>query len=383
MEGHLRPRILYVIGGLGAGGAERQLLYLARCVARWADVTVVSLSARSCALVPDFRAIQGVRVIVVDKRRGVDCAVLPRLVSIIRDARPWIVHTYLRTANYWGRVAAMLAGVPARIASERNIEVERGVVANVLDRVLATMTDRIIVNADAIARWLMKVEGIDAGRITVIRNGVAPGGAVASSAVTESRRACGFRETDFLVGFVGRLVRQKNPALVLRAAASLRQAGVACNVLVVGDGPLRRDLEGLAIELGIGDWVRFTGFRRDASTLMVCADVLALTSDWEGLPNVVLEALAAGIPVVGSDVGGVRELITDGENGYLFPPGDLKTLVAVLSRLAVDPAHRATLGANGRRAAVDRFSIERMVTETVRVYDDVLRRKNLGRFVRS
>jgi hypothetical protein len=154
------------------GRAERQLLYPVKGIARLADVTVVSLSGSDVALLPEFDRLAGVQTVLCPKRLEVDPMLVPRLVAMLRRERPVIVHTYLRTAGYWGRVAAHLTGIPIRIASEWNIEIERGRLANLLNRMLVSVTDRVVVNTAAIRDYLIRMEGLDSAKIEVIHNGV-------------------------------------------------------------------------------------------------------------------------------------------------------------------------------------------------------------------
>jgi glycosyltransferase involved in cell wall biosynthesis len=373
-------KVLYGIGGLGTGGAERQLLYLAEGIAERADVTIVSLSPTLVDLLPAFSSLRGVRVVVCAKRSRFDLALVPRLVRLLRRERPVIVHSFLRTANYWVRLAAVLARVPIRIASERNIEVERGVIANTFDRLLALVSDRIVVNAEAIRDRLIQVERISAARIDVIPNGVPSSGAIGVADVTTSRREVGCGQVSHLIGFVGRLVPQKNPRLFLEMAHVLLKAHRKCGFVIVGDGPMREDLQAEVDAAGLHDAVRFLGMRSDVPRILGLIDVLVLTSDWEGLPNVVLEAQAAGVPVVATSVGGVPELIDDGVNGFTVPARDATTLSERVMTLLDDPGLRTDFARSGRTRALQCFSVEDMIGKTVQLYDAVLRSRGLPLF---
>lgn len=370
-------KILYIIGGLGVGGAERQLLYLVEGVARLADVTVVSLSGSDVALLPEFDRLAGVQTVLCSKRPGLDPMLIPRLVALLRCERPTIVHTYLRTAGYWGRVAACLAGVPIRIASERNVEVERGRCANVLDRILSSVTDRVVVNSAAIRDYLMNAERLAPAKIEVIHNGVPVSRLLLEPEVRTVHRELGLWELEYVVAFIGRLAPQKNPGLFLEMAAAVLRSGLKCGFLLVGDGPLRATLTDQARTLGIQEAVRFTGVRNDVPRILRLVDLLVLTSDWEGLPNVILEALAAGVPAVATDVGGVGELLADGVTGYVVPRRDLSTLVNRVIGMLSDRGFRAECGRRGREYVQSHFSISAMVDRTVALYNSVLRSRGL------
>jgi glycosyltransferase involved in cell wall biosynthesis len=370
-------KILYIIGGLGVGGAERQLLYLVEGIARRADVTVVSLSGSDVALLPEFKRLARVQTVLCPKRPGVDPVLIPRLVAMLRRERPAIVHTFLRTANYWGRVAACLAGIPIRIASERNIEIERGGLANLLDRILSSVTDRVVVNATAIQDYLVRREKLDPAKVEMIHNGAPVSRPLLGPDVRTARRELGLGEAEHLVAFIGRLAPQKNPGLFLEMARAVLRSGLKCGFLLVGDGPLRVALTDQARTLGIQEAVRFTGVRNDVPRILRVTDLLVLTSDWEGLPNVILEALAAGVPAVATNVGGVGELLADGVTGYVISPRDLSTLVNRVIGMLNDKGFRAECGRRGQEYVQSHFSISVMVDHTVALYNTVLRSRGL------
>jgi len=370
-------KILYVIGGLGVGGAERQLLYLVDGVTRLADVTVVSLSGSDVALLPEFGRLAGVQTVLCPKRPGLDPMLIPRLVAVLRRECPAIVHTFLRTANYWGRVAACLAGIPIRIASERNIEIERGRLANLLDRMLSSVTDRVVVNSAAIRDYLISAEGLAPAKIEVIYNGVPVSQGFLEPEVRTVRRELGLGELEYVVAFIGRLAPQKNPGLFLEMAQAILRSGLKCGFLMVGDGPLRATLTDQARTLGIQEAVRFTGVRNDVPRILRVTDLLVLTSDWEGSPNVILEALSTGVPAIATDVGGVRELLIDGVTGYVVPRRDLSALVNRVIGMLSDRGFRVECGRRGREYVQSHFSISAMVDGTVALYNSVLGSRGL------
>ena len=369
-------KICYVIGGLDVGGAERQLFYLVETIARKVPVMIVSLSDSSTKLVPAFRQLPGVDVCTVRKVGRVDPTLLTRLIQVYRRERPQIVHTFLRTANYWGRVAAFLAGVPITIAGERNIEKERGRVANALDTALSFYTTRVVVNAAAIKDSLT-MRGVPERKIQIIRNGVPRAGALLDSDRLRIRQELGADSSDTLVVFIGRLFPQKNPMLFIDMAQRVLTAGARCKFAIVGDGPLRSIIESSIASRGMTRSIMVTGFRQDVVRILSAADVLVLTSDWEGMPNVILEALSSGTPSVATDVGGVRELIVDGSNGYVVPRGDAERLSACVLSMFQSPEIRDHLGRCGREYVQKHFSIDRMVDETAALYNALLYEKRL------
>jgi glycosyltransferase involved in cell wall biosynthesis len=200
-----------------------------------------------------------------------------------------------------------------------------------------------------------------------IVNGVAPAPRAADAETL--RESLGLAHHLRLVVAVGRLVPQKNHALAVRSIASVPGAGL----VVVGDGPLRPELTALVDSLGVADRVRFTGARGDARSLIGAADITLLTSVWEGLPLVVLEALAAGTPVVATDVRGVRELVSDGETALLAPAEDADALAAATRRVLGDDGLAARLRANGLALAA-RYGEDAMGDRYLALYTSLGRR---------
>jgi glycosyltransferase involved in cell wall biosynthesis len=170
---------------------------------------------------------------------------------------------------------------------------------------------------------------------------------------------------------VARLDRQKNHADLFQALSELRHTGWVLDV--VGDGPLEASLREMAVCLGINKQVNFLGLRTDIPKLLAGAQVFLLVSHWEGLPLSILEAMQAGLPVVANDVGGVREALVDRETGFLVPNGDVSALRDRIAQLLADEDLRAEMGQAGRRRYHQRFTLDRMVGETLVVYKDVLR----------
>ncbi len=175
--------------------------------------------------------------------------------------------------------------------------------------------------------------------------------------------------------FVGRLRSPKRVDLALEALRRLRTAVPEATLDVAGDGPLRGELEQLASRLGVADRVRFLGSRSDLPGLLLDAQCLVLASDYEGCPLSVLEAMAAGVPVVATSVGGISELVVDGETGTLTPPGDAERLATALREVLSPPGRARLLGESGRARARRLFSRERMVADTCALYDDVVERR--------
>ena len=185
------------------------------------------------------------------------------------------------------------------------------------------------------------------------------------------RGELGLDESTFVVGWLGRMTDIKRVDDLLRAFARLLEREPDSALVLVGDGPLRRDLEQTASELGIAAACRFTGYLDDVAECYAAFDAVALSSANEGTPVTVIEAQAAGLPVVSTDVGGVRDVVADGESGFLVPPGDIEAMADALAMLSGAPELRSSFGERGR-AVLTRYSVPRLVDDLDALYRELL-----------
>jgi len=184
----------------------------------------------------------------------------------------------------------------------------------------------------------------------------------------------GFEPQHFVFGFLSRLSVPKRPEMVVRAFARVAARHPDARLLLVGDGALRASTEAAIAETGTGALVRLAGLRRDVPAMLSAFDAFVLVSDWEGLPMVLPQALAAGLPIVCSAVGGTPDLVDEGVNGYLVPQGDLETLVDRMDRLAADPAAARVLGQSGG-ARLAPFDADQVARALEAIYEKLVRAK--------
>lgn len=343
---------MFVLSDLGMGGMQSQLASLLETPVaqreRW-RVTLLALTTERDAELARRLELSGASFLLVDRRATSFPLFLWRLVTTIRRERPDIVHTLLAgSSGTWGRMAARMAGVPALIHSDRSLDpiltrVHR-LVAPLLDR----GTDAFFTNAHAVARRL-EASGVPADKISLVPNGVDLD-RFGTANGERLRSDWGVAGTDTVVGFLGMLRSEKRPQLLLEAVALMRQEDLPARVVFAGDGVLLPPLRQQAADLGLDQRVLFLGQVDDASSFLAAIDILALTSDTEGLPNAVIEAMAAGKPVVATRVSDVPELVTD--NGMVVEPRDAAGLAAALSALLRLPRQDlVALGAAGRTRA--------------------------------
>ncbi|MDE2312769.1 MAG: glycosyltransferase, partial [Elusimicrobia bacterium] len=222
--------------------------------------------------------------------------------------------------------------------------------------------------------YLIERQGYRPDKVRTIYNGVAPAAAAFKADVVRLRREAGAGPGDFLVGSAGRLDRQKDHANLLRALIRMRNYDFPrMRCVILGEGPERANLEALTQRLGLRSRVRFLGERADAAAWISSLDLFVLPSLWEGLPNALLEAMALGVPCAASAVDGVPEVIQDGENGYLFPPGNPWLAAQAISRAMGQDAARRKIADAGRASVLAKFSLSEMLQAYEGAYASLVR----------
>lgn len=374
----LPTKIVYVIDHLGAGGAQRQLVELVRRLprAQW-DPVVVCLSRDHTALASELED-ANVPVRVIGQHGVFDPACLWILTRLLQRERPAIVHTWLFTADTYGRLAARLANTGRVVCSIRNTVDDMPWHHRLVHRWLSGGTACVTVNAEAIRSRLVRDVGIPEQKVRTIYNGVEvrpPGFAAANGA---SRDAWHIPAQSALVAMIARLAPQKDHRTLLQAVRHLLDRGVPVCCLLVGDGPLRATIDEWVAEFGLREQVRLLGQREDIPQVLEQIDLCVLATHFEGCSNVIMEAMAAGKPVIATDVGGNAELVVDGETGLLVPPRDPEALAAACRKLLQDPETARMMGARGRQRIVERFSSARMVEQTLGLYAELLGHTKAG-----
>ncbi len=350
--------VMHVIFGFNPGGMEYGLAKLVNGLAGGAVRSSICSTtpadpAMARALGPDVRLFE------LTRRKGNDPLLVWRLYRLFRRERPDIVHTHAWGTLVEGLLAARLARVPVLLHGEHGTLQLKPYQARV-QRWAWGRVDGLLSVSSRLAERMSAAVGVPLERVTVLRNGVdlsrfSPEGR------DEARRSLGVDDDRPIVGHAGRLVAVKDQAALVEAAARLKAAGVRCRVLIAGDGPLRGALEQQVSALDVGDSVSLLGHVGEVEWLLAALDVYVLCSRSEGMPNTVLEAMACGVPVVCTRVGGADELVVDEETGLLVPPAKPDLLAGAIGRLLGDEALRARMGAAGRTRASREFSVEAMV----------------------
>jgi glycosyltransferase involved in cell wall biosynthesis len=306
--------------------------------------------------------------------------------SLLKRYRPLIVHTHTSKAGFCGRIAARMAGTPVVVHTFHG-HVLYGYFGALktrffisLERFLSRRTDAIVTVSQTVKDDLVAHRIAPEDKFRVIELGLdlqpllslaGPSGVLRKNWDMEAGRP--------LVGIVGRLAPIKDHETFLLAAAEVRRRGCDAKFAVIGDGDLRRTLETRAAELGLGENIRFFGWRRDLPEVYADLDIVALSSRNEGTPVSLIEAAAAGKPVIATAVGGVPDFIKHEGNGILVSPGDHRALAEGILSLLANPDKAGEMATNGRNMAAARFSISRLLNEHYDLYNSLLKRKGISR----
>lgn len=359
----LRPRsapvhVMHVIFGLHPGGMEYGLTKLVNGLA---GGPVRSSICSTCPADPAMaRSLSPeVRLFELERRQGNDPRLVWRLYRLFRRERPDIVHTHAWGTLVEGLLAARLARVPVLLHGEHGTLQMKSHQAR-LQRWAWSRVDGLLSVSSRLAERMSAVVGVPLEMVTVLRNGVDLS-RFSPERRAEARRRLGAAGDRLLVGHAGRLVEVKDQASLVEAAARLKAAGERFRVLIAGEGPLRGSLEQRIAALDVADCVTLLGHVGEVEHLLAALDVYVLCSRSEGMPNTVLEAMACGVPVVSTRVGGADELVVDGATGLLVSPGRPDLLAAAVGRLLGDGPLREAMGAEGRARACREFSVEAMV----------------------
>lgn len=379
-----RPRVVTLVDLLSAhGGAEQLALEIAThlnperfesilCVSRWPPPPLHARDLSWRRALAQLEA-AGARFLPLERRYKVDVQAWMRLERFLRRERVDVLHAHKFGSNVWGAIVGSMAKVPVMLAHEHTWSFEGQPLRRLLDRELVSRaSDRFIAVSREDRRRMIEIERIPPSRTLFIPNGV-PASPPPSG--RDVRSELGIEGGVPVIGAVGLLRPQKAHHVLLHAAAALTGEWPDIQVLIVGDGPERANLERLVGELGLERTVRFTGLRSDVPDVLRALDVAVCCSDFEGSPLSVLEYMGAALPVVATEVGGLPDLIEPGVNGLLVPPRDSAALAAALAELLRDPQRARAMGERGRERRVAEFDISVFVGRLEDLYGELLQER--------
>lgn len=367
------PRILHLFVTLPVGGAENLLLSILRRLdpQRFSSL-VCCIGERGALGEPVMTMGFTLTELHLLNKGGMDGRVVPALVDLIRRERIDLVHSHLYHANFYGRLAARKAGVPA-VASIHNTYTKHKWHRQLANWYLARHTAAIIAGSEEIKQDVVRYDFVPESLIEVIPNSVDLARSHSSLSREQARQRLSLPEGAVVLGTVGRLEEQKGHRFLIEALAQLRQRGMDAYLLLVGDGREAQALKGLSANLGLEQRVMFLGTRNDLGDLFRAMDLFVMPSLWEGLSLAMLSAMAAGLPVVATSVGGVRQVLGDDEYGFTVPPGDATVLASRIEACLATPEELVRMGEKGRRQICENYSDEAMVRRLEAVYLRALR----------
>ena len=368
-----RLRLAFCVTELDPGGAERALVELVtRLDRRRVSPRVYCLSGRG-ALV-DRLEDAGIETVLLQADSRWDVGVVRRLKNELLRQRPHVLQTWLFHANLAGRLAGWWADVPVMISGIRVAE-RRSKWPLRLDRWTQRLVDANVCVSAAVREFSERIAGLDPRKLRVIPNGVEA--RRLSQAQVWDCRTVGIPRGCPVIVAAGRLDRQKGFDLLLQAIAEGGHFPLDPHWVIVGEGPERTNLERQIAKSGLTDSVHLLGWRPDLPEILKGATGFVLSSRWEGMPNVVLEAMAAGLPVVAFDVEGVRELVVEGQTGWIVPPEETQALAGALRELLGDPAGGVKQGLAGAERVEELFTWERVCLAYSELYLESCRAKRL------
>lgn len=355
--------VVHIIWSLMRGGAERQAVEIARGMHGEEFAVTFCCLTELGPLADELRA-SGIEVILLEKKPGIDLGALMRLRKLLKETKAKFVHCHMFTASLWGRLAALMAGVPVRIVHEHSTHTLDNVWRRRADRLLQCFTSKIVTVATDLTASFIQA-GYSEKKVATIPNGLRIGEQVTPALRDKSRKQLDIADTEVVVTIVGMLEPRKDHATLFNALTELKQQ---VTLLVAGDGPLRQELESRATELRLQ--AKFLGNTDDVQSVLYASDLYVSSSTTEGTSIALLEAMAAGIPVVATDVGGTPEVLSG--SGILVAPGDPAALAAAITESLAGGEWQAEQISAARRRVEKVYSLTSMINSFTELYRELV-----------
>ncbi|MEM2146428.1 MAG: glycosyltransferase [Candidatus Jordarchaeaceae archaeon] len=369
--------LLQLIYKLEVGGAERVVCSLAKELDK-SKFNVGVASFKGGPLADELRK-EGIPVFVIGKKWKFDVVFFLRLLRLLLKQRIDILHAHTFSPNFWGRIASIVARVPIIITTEHTVASYKKVWQRRIDKYLSNFSNAIIAVSNEVKKTLVSYCNIDPFKIVVIHNGINYN----NQKTLTVEQLCILREHLKLkfglpvILTIGRLSAPKGHIFLLEAISMLLKDNIKAQFLIAGDGPLRNQLEQRAKQLEIQEYVNFLGFRDDVETLLQLADIIMFPSIREGFSIALLEAMAAGKPIIATDVGGNKEAIQSGISGILVPPQDANALKEALLFMLRYKEIALNMGKAGEKRFQENFTISITLTKIQTLYQNLINRKNI------
>jgi len=366
-------KVLHIFSTLPVGGAEILMLNIVKNIDRNRFDIVVSCLGEEGVIgrqIKDY----GVEVVSFNSKRigNLSVPLLCKLRKFVKKGDFDIVHTHMYHANLYGRIAACLAGVPVILSGVHNIYQKRKRHRIFINRVLSKITDRVVVGSSAVMEDVKRYDRVPEEKIEVLPHGIDTDIFMKKHDRYIVRERLGLSLEDYVVGNVARLEEAKGQRFLIDAVRILKDKGLDIKCLIVGSGSLEKELKDLVIKNRIENDVIFLGTRQDLPELFSAMDIFILPSLWEGVPLALLSSMAAGLPVVTTHAGGIRDIVVDGKNGLVVPPSDPLTIAVAIERIFKDTELQKRLSENARREIIQHHSARVMTKRLEELYTSLL-----------
>ena len=315
---------------------------------------------------------RGIKVICAGRKPGIDFSLPFRLSGILKKERVDIVHTHNPGALIYGTLGAKLAGIPVIINTRHGRE------KRPVNGFIWNMNDSIIAISEDAKKRLLKYNRINSDKVRVVYNGIEVNGFKNELDIEVRKNLLGVDKSHLVIGTVSRLSEEKDQISLIDAFSKVSQVLNNTKLIFVGDGILKKEIEHYSEKVGIGDKVIFLGFREDIAKIISTFDLFTLSSLTEGISLSLLEAMAAGKPIVATNVGGNPEVVIDGETGFLVPPKQPDKMAEAIIKVLQNPELARKMGVAGRERIEKNFSLDRMVSDYSLLYEDLLYKKGFA-----
>lgn len=368
-----RPALVYVVNALNPGGTEKLVVEMSRAFSREYELTVVCLDEPG-SWGRQLRS-EGIAVHCLWRQPGMDLSMPGKLARLFRSVKARIVHAHQCTPWFYSALSRLRYRAPRLLLEEHGRfypEVENRARALVNRTMIRKLTHRFVAVSQDVRNRLERYEGLDGGQISVIYNGVSSPQPLSADERAALRAGLGFGPGDFVVGTVGRFDPIKNLPMLVQSIAQMAAELPELRGLLVGDGPEFPAIRAQVEVAGLSDRVRLTGFREDARRLAQCMDLFVLSSFSEGTSMALLEAMAAGVPVAVTAVGGNPEIVIAGETGWVVPSNDVPALRQAILGAVRDAAECERRAGAARRRFQEQFGLEQMMNHYRQLYRELL-----------
>ncbi len=367
-----KSRILQLVEDLKVGGAERVIAEMAKGLDREKFAVCVWCLARGGEIADELEE-SGIQTKILDIQNYHNPIQAIKFVRLLRKEGPDIIHCHGYFASVIGRIAAKLSGVPALISHVHSTYWNYRKRHILMERILSFLTHKIVCCSEAVKKFVTECEGIKPSKVMVIYNGVDEEKFFLRKNSSSLKTQLGIHPEDSVVGTISSLAPHKGQADLIRAAPAVFESFPHVRILIVGDGMLREKLENLTRDLKIQDRVIFAGTRTDAAQLLSLMDVFVLpSSSREGLGLAIIEAMACEKPVVATAVGGIPEVVLNGETGFLVPPRNPDALARAIGELLHNPQKAKEMGRRGRMRFEEKFTRKKMISEIEALYQSLI-----------